>query len=85
MEINIFTEYHILEQKRFLFTHISKKLVRFSYFKKADLYLEKNKNFKKEYYDNNIEKVHLENKEDVDNSHEKYKSDLSIITDGFCS
>jgi thymidylate synthase len=90
MEIDLFTEFHILEQKKFLLIHVSKKLAIFSCLKTTDLYLEKinnlnqnNKNIRKE--NNNIEKVHSENEEDADNSYDKYKPDLSIITDGFCS
>lgn len=65
MEINLFIENHILEQKK------SEKIKNL------------NKNVKEEYY--NIEGLYSENKGNFNNNHDKYKSDLSIITDGFCS
>jgi|LauGreDrversion4_2_1035121.scaffolds.fasta_scaffold936866_1 hypothetical protein len=89
METNIFTKKDFWEQKKILFSHILKKLGIFNCFKKTGLYLEKikilNKNTKEEYYNINLEKVYSKNKKDFDSTYDKYKSDLSIITDGFCS
>lgn len=83
MNTSLFIENHILEQKNFLFIHISNKLVKFNCFKKIKSLSKKNNDIKEKQH--NTEKVNSEKKEGFDNNHDKYKSDLSIITDGFCS
>lgn len=51
--------------------------------KKSEKIKNLNKNIKAKHY--NIEGLHSKNKENFNNNHDKYKSDLSVITDGFCS
>lgn len=86
MKIHLFSVFKkFWKQKKLLFISISKKLIKFSGFNVTDLYFKKIRNLKKNNSDLKEKNYNIKKEENLDNNQNKCKSDLSVITDGFCS
>ncbi len=86
MKIHLFSVFKkFWKQEKLLFISISKKLIKFSSFNVTDLYFKKIRNLKKNNSDLKEKNYNIKKEENLDNNQDKCKSDLSIITDGFCS
>ena len=76
---------HLWGQEKLLFISISKKLIKLSGLIVTDLYFKKIRNLQENNSDLKEKNYNIKKEENLDNNQDKCKSDLSIITDGFCS